>query len=103
MLFNETPCFETAIRRRSSVCHSPVDDKVVPVDEIVFLVGKEQAGVDDVAGDTHTPGRMLGMIRVEKRFIAVDLYPAGAYGVDRDRCGAQGDGQRVREGDKAPF
>ena len=83
--------------------HSPVDDEVVPVDEIVFLVGKEQAGVDDVAGDTHTPGRMLGMIRVEKRFIAVDLYPAGAYGVDRDRRGAQGDGQRVREGDKPPF
>ena len=83
--------------------HSPVDDEVVPVDEIVFLVGKEQAGVDDVAGDTHTPGRMLGMIRVGKRFIAVDLYPAGAYGVDRDRRGAQGDGQRVREGDKPPF
>ena len=83
--------------------HSPVDDEVVPVDEIVFLVGKEQAGVDDVAGDTHTPGRMLGMIRVGKRFIAVDLYPAGAYGVDRDRRGAQGDGQRVCEGDKPPF
>ena len=83
--------------------HSPVDDEVVPVDEIVFLVGKEQAGVDDVAGDTHTPGRMLGMIQVGKRFIAVDLYPAGAYGVDRDRRGAQGDGQRVREGDKPPF
>ena len=83
--------------------HSPVDDEVVPVDEIVFLVGKEQVGVDDVAGDTHTPGRMLGMIRVGKRFIAVDLYPAGAYGVDRDRRGAQGDGQRVCEGDKPPF
>ena len=43
------------------------------------------------------------MIQVGKRFIAVDLYPAGAYGVDRDRRGAQGDGQRVREGDKPPF
>ena len=75
----------------------------MPVDEIVFLVGKEQAGIDDIAGDAHTPGRVLGMIRRGKRFIAVGLYPAGAHGVDRDRRGAQGYGQRIREGDKAPF
>ena len=35
----------------------------MPVDEIVFLVGKEQAGIDDIAGYAHTPGWVWGRIR----------------------------------------
>ena len=64
--------------------HSTVNDNVLAVDKVVFLVAQKKAHTGNVVRKPYSAGWMLPVVSFGERFVMIIFDPARRNGIDCD-------------------